>query len=330
MANQGKLEIDYVGSLFGHNGAVTALTIGKDNEGKPLLVSGSRDKKLIVWRLYLDQAEELVDEQNKPTGKKCVGKPYKSLSGHSHFVSGVALSKDSKFVLSSSWDKTLRLWDLNTFKTRTLFTGHSKDILCCDFANEDRSIISGSMDNTLRVYNIKGEHKHTCQEFGGWVSCVSQIKQEKQNILAVGSQDKSVKLYDSDYRLLSSIDEFDYGVVSTASDADGEFLFSAEKNGKIKVHILSGSNAEFKSQIEINGDINAISFESNYFLAISVASSKGLQIVEVYRQSKPLFVSKNKTSCNCIAWDQSKKFLFAGFQDGSIDVYRFNMTGDSK
>ena len=138
MSKQDKLEIEYVGSLQGHNGWVTALTLGTDAEGKPLLVSGSRDKKLIIWNLNLDQPQEILGEDGRPTEEKSVGKPFKSLSGHSHFISSISISKDSKFAVSASWDKTIRLWDLNNFKTRTLITGHKKDVLTVSFANEDR------------------------------------------------------------------------------------------------------------------------------------------------------------------------------------------------
>ena len=261
--NNQKLSIEYVGSLFGHTGLVTSLVVGKDSENKPLLVSGSRDKKIIIWRLDLEKVQN-VDSENK-TEEKEVGRPFKTLTGHNHFVSGLSLSRDSKFLSSSSWDKTLRLWDLNTFKTRTLIKGHSKDVLCTSFSNEDRSILSGSMDKSLKVFNIKGETKHVCSEFGGWVSSITTIRQEKQQLIAVSSWEGSVKLYDNNYALQSSIDDFDYGVVSTSTDEDGEFLFSAEKNGKIKVHALNGYEAVHKSTIEINADINAISFESKYF-----------------------------------------------------------------
>ena len=151
MSKQDKLEIEYVGSLFGHNDSITSLTVGKDANGNPLLVSGSRDRKLIVWNLHLDAPEEILTSEGREGKEKKIGQPFRSLSGHSHFVSDLSISKDSKFVLSSSWDKTIRLWDLTTFKTRTLITGNTKDVLAVTFANEDRSIITGSMLSLIHI-----------------------------------------------------------------------------------------------------------------------------------------------------------------------------------
>lgn len=322
MANkQEKLIIDYVGSLFGHTGIVSALTVGKDAEGKPLLISGSRDKKIIVWKLDLEKVHS-TEENTEKKEEKEVGKPFKSLTGHNHFVSGLNISKDSKYLVSSSWDKTIRLWDLNTFTTRNLIQGHSKDSLCVSFANEGRSILSGSMDKSLRVWNIKGELKHVCSEFGGWVSSITQIKQQKEQFIAVSSWDATVQIYNKDYSLVNTIKDFDYGVISTSTDDDGEFLFSAEKNGKIRVHALNESEAELKSTIEVNADINAISFESKYFYAISVATSKGLIIHEVNKTNKVLF-QENYGACHSLAWDESKTYLFAGFSDGAVRVFKF-------
>ena len=318
------LEIEYVGSLFGHNGWVTSIVVGKDSDSKPLLISGSRDKKLIVWKLNLDNPETIYDKDNKPREEKIVGKPFKSLGGHSHFISGLAINKESKFVVSSSWDKTLRLWDLNTFKTRQLFVGHSKDVLAVAFSQDERMIVSGSMDKTLKNWNIKGEVKHNLDnEFNGWVSCISQFKQDKQSYFAIGSWDQSVRILDKDYKPVSRIDGFEYGVVSTATDEDGEFLFSAEKNGKIRVHnIVGSSQPELKSTIDVNADINAISFESKYYMAISCATSKGLVIHEVNKASKIIY-QKDVSACHSLAWDHTKTLLFAGFADGVIRVFRF-------
>ena len=50
-----------------------------------------------------------------------IGRPVRSLTGHNHFVSDVVISSDGQFALSGSWDKTLRLWDINTYVIQTSF-----------------------------------------------------------------------------------------------------------------------------------------------------------------------------------------------------------------
>jgi len=51
--------IEYVGSLFGHSGIVTSIVVGKDANEQPLVISGSRDKKIILWNLNLDKPGEV-------------------------------------------------------------------------------------------------------------------------------------------------------------------------------------------------------------------------------------------------------------------------------
>ena len=322
-----KLEITYLGSLYGHNGVVTSIVVGKDSNGEPLVVSGGRDKRLIVWKLNLKNPEPVISE-GKETDEKTIGKPYKSLSGHNHFVSSLDISPDSKFVISGSWDKTVRLWDLNSFRTKKILKGHAKDILSVAFTSDGRYILSGSMDNTLKVWSVNGELKTDINEgFRGWVSSISHVKrQDKNNLIAVGSWDQNVNFYEpKNYTYVSSIQGFDYGVVSTDCDDEGDFMFTAEKNGKIRVHKIGSDNTfEAKSTIDVNADLNAISFESKYYTVITCATSKGLLVNKVNALSKTDF-SREGSACNCLAWDASKEYLFAGFSDGVIRVFNFKL-----
>ena len=115
-----KFSLELIGVLEGHGGAVTSLVCGEDEKGAPLLISGSRDKSIIKWQLHLDDPKEVPIKVEKEEGeegqdnesKKIVGKPLRSLHGHNHFVSSLALNSDSTKLISGSWDKTIRLWDV--------------------------------------------------------------------------------------------------------------------------------------------------------------------------------------------------------------------------
>lgn len=80
------------GVLSGHANWVTCLATSEADPS--LLVSGSRDRTVIAWRLTGD-AETLAE-------------PERRLMGHKHFISDVQLSQDGQFAISSSWDGSCR------------------------------------------------------------------------------------------------------------------------------------------------------------------------------------------------------------------------------
>jgi len=126
------------GTLRGHNGWVTQITT---NPKYPdMILSSSRDKSLIVWKLTRDDVGNY-------------GVPQKRLHGHGHFISDVVLSSDGHFALSGSWDKTLRLWDLSTGKTTRRFEDHTKDVLSVAFSADNRQIVSAARDKTIKLWN---------------------------------------------------------------------------------------------------------------------------------------------------------------------------------
>merc|ERR1712071_447659 len=98
------------GTLRGHNGWVTQ--IATNPKFPDMILSASRDKTLIVWKL--------TREENN------FGVPQKRLYGH--------------FALSGSWDKTLRLWDLSAGKSTRRFEDHTKDVLSVAFSADNRQI----------------------------------------------------------------------------------------------------------------------------------------------------------------------------------------------
>jgi len=321
--------IEPLGVLEGHGGAVTSLVCGENSDNSPLLLSGSRDKSIIQWELNFEGTKVTYEDANgDPKEKTLVGKPLRSLHGHNHFVSSLALNSDNTKIVSGSWDKTIRLWDIASSKSDLLFKGHTKDVLCVGFSHDERLIFSGGMDNSLKYWNTKGDLRYDNDKFRGWVSCILNIQKGKSNYIAVGCWDGTVKILNSEYNLDREIPGGEYAVTSLSTDDEGDFLFIAYKNGTIKVWNMQEQPSEneednIKQTIETGVEINAILFDTKFFEVFAIGTSKGLQIrkIKENKDKKPVYEDKSGP-CLSLCYDKSKSYLFAGFANGVIKVYK--------
>ncbi|PVG02963.1 WD40 repeat-like protein, partial [Serendipita vermifera] len=76
--------------------------------------------------------------------------------GHTGPVTSVQIfSKgDVEYLITSSWDKTIRLWNAKSKEQLASTTAHSDFIKCLLFVPSSSTLISGSSDKTAKIWNI--------------------------------------------------------------------------------------------------------------------------------------------------------------------------------
>ena len=79
-----------------------------------------------------------------------------SLEGHSAEVNSVAITRDGRFAVSASSDKSLKVWDLANKTVIRSLEGHSDAVETVIIA-DDGQIVSGSSDCTIRVWDWVNE-----------------------------------------------------------------------------------------------------------------------------------------------------------------------------
>jgi WD40 repeat protein len=77
------------------------------------------------------------------------------LTGHTNFVTSVALSLDGTRIISGSWDRTVRVWDAqNKGRAFGLLEGHTDSVYSVAVSPDGTCIISGSADFAIRIWDM--------------------------------------------------------------------------------------------------------------------------------------------------------------------------------
>ena len=144
--------------------AVWAMKFSKDGQ---YLAAAGQDKVVRVWAVISSQEERQAFEADEETkgsggtngsGTKLNAPVFKTklvreYDGHTSSVLDLSWSKNN-FLLSSSMDKTVRLWHVSRQECLCAFK-HSDFVTSIQFhPRDDRFFLAGSLDSKLRLWSI--------------------------------------------------------------------------------------------------------------------------------------------------------------------------------
>lgn len=119
---------------------------------KPLIITGSRDSQLRVWRLPEQGSKRYIQTGPTANDSDC---PYfvRLLAGHNHSVRAIAAHQDT--LVSGSYDSTVRVWKISTGETLHRLTGHTAKVYSVVLDHKRGRCISGSMDNLVKIWSLE-------------------------------------------------------------------------------------------------------------------------------------------------------------------------------
>lgn len=159
-------------------------------------------------------------------------------------------------LITGSYDRTVRVWNVETGDTITRMTGHTRAVRALQF--DKVKLITGSMDRTLRVWNWRnGSCIRTLEGHSDGIVCLNF----DEDLLASGSADTTVKIWNfkngecftlrghrdwvnsvvlwDHHDSVSTLDTLTASPSSTLKISPGKLLFSASDDGTIRLWDLS-------------------------------------------------------------------------------------------
>ncbi len=159
--------------------------------------------------------------------------------GHENSVNSVAFNLDGTLLATASFDKTVKIWKVDTAKLIRTLTEPESWVLCLAVSPDGKILAAGGYDQTIRFWDFNtGQLLKTLA--AAHKAAVSTLAFHPNNqLLASGGFDETVKLWDvKDMKNINLIDtrgEHEDYVNTVAFSADGKYLATGSGDKTIKL-----------------------------------------------------------------------------------------------
>ncbi|BAY07666.1 NB-ARC domain-containing protein [Calothrix sp. NIES-2098] len=254
------------------------------------------------------------------------GSLVRTLVGHSSYVNAIALTPDGKYVISGSYDKTLKVWNWQTGELLRTLKGHSDSVNAVALSADGKYAISGSSDTTFKVWNWQtGELLRTIEGHSSWVNAVALSADGKYAIS--GSGDTTLKVWNwQTGELLRTLKGHSDSVNAVALSADGKYAISASSDTTLKV--WNWQTGELLRTLKGHSDsVNAVALSADGKYAISASSDTTLKVWN-WQTGELLRTLKGHSSwVNAVALSADGKYAISGSSDTTLKVWNWQ-TGE--
>jgi serine/threonine protein kinase len=254
--------------------------------------------------------------------------------GHSSRVTAVAWSPDGSCVASSSYDKTIRIWNAANGKTLVTYRGHSGRVNALAWSPDSRHIVSVSDDQTVQVWDVVtgkyifyGRHKaavnSVCWSPDG--TCIASAGADKTALVWEVASGQRVFSYHGHSQ----------PILALTWSPDGRHLASGGEDRAIHIwEPVKVTNTGFFASLFSAGrgtpiygrhtqKVQALCWSPDSRYIASAGSDKTLQVWDANNtRARPIFTYHTPGSgLNTVAWSPNGRYIAAGGNDKSIQVW---------
>lgn len=109
-------------------------------------------------------------------------------------ISSLAWSPASNILAASSWDKSVRIWEVTPQGVQARMSyQHDAPVLCCNFSKDGQKIVSGGCDNKVKMKMLQTQQEQQIGQHDAPVKEVFFV--DEMNMVISGSWDKTLRFW---------------------------------------------------------------------------------------------------------------------------------------
>ncbi len=288
-----------VRTLTGHLNSIYALDFNMDGSA---IASASADSKVIIWQL----------ENNN----------FNTISAHSTLVNTVKFSQiKPEFIVSGSWDYSVKIWDRNTLELKQTLPENSSWIKTLVISRDGKYIIIGCADKSIKIWSFEQGLIKTISEHNGAINCL--LISKNNQIIISGSDDQTIKIWERETgKLIKTLSGHTDIIESMVLHPSEKILFSGSKDQNIKIWNME-TGAMIKSFVAHTDSVKSIIITPDGENIISGSSDTKIKIWQGNNQELLHTLGGHSGGINAIAISPDGKTIASGSQDKTVKLWRF-------
>ncbi|QSJ15844.1 caspase family protein [Nostoc sp. UHCC 0702] len=298
--------------LEGHTESVNGISFSPKY---PLLVSGSADQTLRLWKLDGTPVQT-------PTPMK-----------HDGSVYTVNFSPNGEYIVSASADKTVKLWK----KDGTLITTLEADdeVASANFSFDSKTIIAASGDGTIRLWEIESISPKILIKkpfiFKGSKNTVWYAEFSPNGQLIASAADDGIKLWKKDGTLITTLTGHKATVRYVTFAKDNKTLISASEDRTIKIWNWETDPKKWHNSFTIQANKSyVVKFSPNYKFFATANPNGTIDIWQASDYTKIATLGQHKDEILDLSFSPNSKEIASVSADKSIRIWSLDWDKKNK